>query len=208
MYTIGLIGGIASGKSTVSAMLAEHGAAVLDADRAAHTLLNHRDVQHKLIDRWGPQVMGESGQLDRSAIAQQVFGESEEATTERHFLESVIHPLTRQTLEAKRHELLGQGQQTFVIDAPLLLEAGWDSTCDLIVLVDTPLEQRLQNAQRRGWSPEELLRREQNQLSLEEKRDRSDYVIRNNGSLAHTRQQVAKLWCELVEPELSKEKGE
>ncbi len=202
MYTIGLIGGVASGKSTVAEMFADLGAVVLNADRTAHDVLNQPAVCEALVARWGAGIMGPEGLIDRAAVAKLVFGNSAEAEEERRYLESVVHPLARVAVENRRERLGKAGQEVFVIDAPLLLEAGWDSTCDVILLVDTPDERRAQNAARRGWPPDELERREEAQMPLATKRHRADVTIDNSGSLQETREQVQIFWREVVVPQL------
>lgn len=202
MYTIGLVGGVASGKSTVADMFAELGAVVINADRLAHGVLATPKVLKQLVARWGEGILFEDGTVNRSAIARLVFGDSADAEEEREFLEGVIHPLTRREVEKKRKRLAAEGQEVFVVDAPLLLEAGWDSACDTILMVDTPDEMRAANAQRRGWPAEEIDRREEAQLPLEIKRHRSDVVINNSGDLKETREQVHIFWREVVVPQL------
>lgn len=202
MFTIGLVGGVASGKSTVGEMLAELGAVVLNADRTAHGVLDQPPVVEQLVSRWGTGILGEAGRIDRAAVARLVFGNSPEAEEQRHFLESVVHPLARLAIEDKRDRLALAGQEVFVIDAPLLLEAGWDTACDTILMVDTPAERRLENAGRRGWPEGELQRREDAQLPLATKRHRADVVIDNGGSLDETRRQVLIFWREVVAPQL------
>jgi dephospho-CoA kinase len=202
MYTIGLVGGVASGKSTVAEMFAELGAVVLNADRAAHDVLNQSQVREALVARWGTVILGADGLVNRGAVAPLVFGDTAEAEEERRYLESVVHPLARVALETKRDQLAKLGQEVFVIDAPLLLEAGWDSTCDVIVMVDTSDERRAQHAARRGWPAEELDRREEAQMPLATKRHRADVVIDNSGPLAETRDQIQIFWREVVAPQL------
>lgn len=202
MYTIGLIGGVASGKSTVAEMFAELGAVVLNADRAAHDVLDQPEVRDQLVARWGRVVLGDDDRVDRREVASLVFGDSPDAKEERKFLESIVHPLTRIALETRRELLAGQGQQVFVIDAPLLLEAGWDASCDIIVMVDAPEEHRRMYAKKRGWPAEELDRREGAQMPLEKKRHRADVVIDNGSDLAYTRQQVHDFWNDFVVPHL------
>lgn len=202
MFTIGLVGGVASGKSTVAEMLAELGAEVLNADRTAHEVLNQPAVRDALAARWGSSVLDSTGAIDRAAVAKLVFGGSTAAEEERQYLESVVHPLTRSAIEKRREKLAKAGQQVFVIDAPLLLEAGWETACDLVVMVDTPDCRRNQNATRRGWPGGELQRREQAQLPLATKRHRADLLLDNSGTLAETRAQVQIFWREMVAPKL------
>ncbi|QDU56404.1 dephospho-CoA kinase [Aeoliella mucimassa] len=202
MLTIGLIGGIASGKSTVAEMLADCGAVVLNADKVAHEVLNSPEVRTLLVNRWGPGILYPDESINRSAIARQVFGKSTQAVEERKYLESVVHPRTRLLLEEHRDQLAIQGHNVFIIDAPLLLEAGWDTECDMVLMVKASDERRIENAARRGWSVDELNRREDAQLPLATKRHRADVAIENSGTLAETREQVAIFWNEVVVPQL------
>lgn len=202
MYTIGLIGGVACGKSTVAEMLAEHGAVVLNADRTAHNVLTEPEVIQALVARWGRGILTSEGFINRPEVARHVFGDNLEAAEERAFLESVVHPLARAAIEKKRDFLVKQGQQVFVIDAPLLLEAGWDATCDCVVMVDTPDDRRIEFAARRGWPSGEVERRENAQLPLATKRHRADLVIDNSVPLSEVRNRIAIFWREVVAPQL------
>ena len=202
MFTIGLVGGVASGKSTVAEMFAELGAVVINADAMAHNVLAQPEVRDQLLARWGTGILAGDGTVNRSAIARLVFGDSADAEEQRHYLESVIHPLTRRAVEDKCERLAAEGKEVFVIDAPLLLEAGWDSTCNTVLMVDTPDDLRIAHARRRGWAVEEIDRREAAQLPLDIKRHRSDVVIDNSGDLHQTRKQVSIFWREVVVPQL------
>jgi len=202
VYTIGLIGGVACGKSTVAEMLAEHGAVVLNADRTAHNVLTEPEVIEALVARWGRGILTTDGSINRPAVAEHVFGDDPAAAEERAFLESVVHPLARAAIEKKRDFLVKQGQQVFVIDAPLLLEAGWDGTCDCVVMVNTPDARRQEFGARRGWPAGEVDRREEAQLPIATKRHRADVVIDNSVSLSEVRNQIGIFWREVVAPQL------
>lgn len=181
--TIGLVGGIASGKSLVARQLAERGAMVLAADEVAHGVLADAEVRAALVSRWGEGILTSTGDVDRHRVASHVFGDGPEATQERQFLQRLVHPRTRERLEDLRRRALREGVRVFVIDAPLLLEAGWGGECDWIVFVDTPTDRRRTFAIDRGWEPGELERRERAQLSVDAKRARADWVIDNSGDL-------------------------
>ena len=203
MVTIGLVGGVASGKSMVGEMLAEMGAVVLDADRAAHEVLNEKEVCRELVARWGECVLASEGVVNRQEVAKIVFGDDPEAANEREFLESVVHPLTRDRLEKKRARLIAdEGHQVFVIDAPLLLEAGWNASCDHILYMDAPEELRLKRAQKRGWTAGEVKRREKVQMPLSVKRHRADLAIDNSSDIRALRLQLEVFWNEVVQPQL------
>ena len=187
---IGVLGGIAAGKSLVAQQLARLGAGVLDADQAGHDVLRQPEVVQAVVRRWGPEVLDPDGTINRRRLAQRVFDHAEEL---KH-LEAITHPRIEQRLRRQAGRLVQQGAKALVLDAPLLLRAGWDRWCDLLVFVDAPESLRLQRAAARGWSPEQFRRRETAQEPLEEKRRRADVVIDNSGSPEQTREQVERLW--------------
>ena len=175
---IGIVGGIGSGKSTVAAVFQSLGCVVSDSDAAVRDLLSEPTVIGQLRDWWGEKVFSPDGRIDRSKVAQIVF----ETPSERRRLEGFIHPLVHQRRRDTIWDARQSGAAGVIVDAPLLFEAGVDSECDAIVFVDTPREIRLLRVQEsRGWDAEELDRRENTQLGLEEKRKRSDYVVANTG---------------------------
>jgi dephospho-CoA kinase len=193
--TIGLVGGVASGKSLVANMLVELGAGLLDADRAGHDVLaEDRAVHEALRQRWGSTIFTADGRVDRSALAQRVFGAASGAEEERRFLEGLLHPRIRERLEEQQKQLAAEGKRAAVLDAPLLLEAGWDPACDLVLMVDTPRESRLHRALRRGWTEAEFARREAAQWPVDQKSRASDAVIPNGGSVDELRAAVRTFW--------------
>ena len=197
MRVIGLIGGIASGKSLVARQLVDLGAGWLDADRAGHEVLELADVREAIRQRWGNEVFGADGKLSRPAIGRRVFG-AESATADREFLENVTHPRIGELLGRQAADLEAEGKQVLVLDAPLLIEAGWNEFCDKTVFVDAPREVRLQRARERGWSEAEFDAREAAQTSLDIKRKRADVILDNSGSAEATREQVERLWRSLL----------
>jgi dephospho-CoA kinase len=199
MKVIGLIGGVASGKSKVAQMLLELGAGLLDADRTGHAVLaEDADVHAALRRRWGEGVFGKQGRVDRSAIAARVFGEGSAADAERRFLESLLHPRIGARLRNQGQEFAAAGRPAVVLDAPLLLEAGWQPMCDLILMVDASRETRLARAKLRGWTEEEFEQRESAQLSVDVKRLAADAIVSNDGSEADLRDAVSKFWREHI----------
>jgi dephospho-CoA kinase len=199
MLTIGLIGGVASGKSAVAAELARRGAVVFDADKIGHAVLQRPAVRDELVARWGTGILAGAGGLSRPAIAKLVFGDSEAAKANRTALEELLHPLIRAQIEAEIRQLPDTVIPAVVIDAPLLIESGWNEVCQAVIFVDAPREQRLARAQQnRGWSPEEFARREAAQMPIDEKRGWSTHVIRNAGSLAELATEVDRFWAATV----------
>ncbi len=176
---IGLTGGIGAGKSTVAKILAGLGCVVADSDALSREALRDPEIRRRLVEWWGEGVLDGSGGIDRAAVARIIFRRPEE----RARLESLIHPW----IEARRAAMFAQappGTVALVIDAPLLLEAGLDARCDAVVFVEAPRDLRLARLRAaRGWDERELALREESQRPLDEKRARSDHVIRNDGDL-------------------------
>jgi dephospho-CoA kinase len=197
MKVIGLLGGVASGKSLVSQQFAELGAIVLDADRAGHEALQLPCVEHAACQRWGKAVFGPDGHIDRSRLAKIVFAPPPAGPKERKYLESLTHPEIGRRL-ATQAEAQKTRSALAVLDAALILEAGWDRLCNCFAFVDVPRELRLSRALQRGWTEGDFGAREAAQDSLDSKRARADVIIDNSGSPEHTQAQVQRLWQVLV----------
>ena len=198
MRIIGLLGGVASGKSSVAQHFAGLGAGILDADRAAHEALRLPRVESAVRQRWGAEVFGPDGRIDRPRLARLVFAGASPGLEEREYLESLIHPEVGRMLQREAGQMAASGRAAAILDAPLLLEAGWDRFCDSLVFVEVPRELRLCRAKARGWSEEEFAAREGAQESLDLKRARADLVLDNSGSPEETRRQVERYWPCLI----------
>jgi len=189
---LGIIGGIGSGKSAVAGQLArEWNIARLDADRAGHAALEQGDVKLQLVDVFGEDVLDADGNVIRPAIAKLVFGDSPENSNRRQQLNEIVHPVIHEIIEDELVSAMEGNPDLIVLDAALLLEAGWSSMCDGIIYVDTPLETRQQRVKERGWDADELIRREASQLPLTEKRQRSDFTVDNSGEIEATAAQLS-----------------
>jgi dephospho-CoA kinase len=184
--TLGLVGGIGAGKSAVANILADLGYLVLDADKDAKAALDRPDVRGFLISWWGSQIVGADGKVDRRRVGDIVFANPEE----RRKLEALVHPIVRADRSAHIDAARQSGKPGVVVDAPLLFEAGSDKDCDAVLFVDAPREARLQRVLARGWTPDELDKREAAQLPLAEKRRRSTAVIVNDRDLTTLRERV------------------
>jgi dephospho-CoA kinase len=201
MKTIGLVGGVASGKSRVAQMLVDLGAGLIDADRAGHDVLAEDPVvQEALLERWGTDVFKEDGSVDRAAVAQRVFELGESGEAERRFLEDLLHPRIRRRLKSQIEQLAIDGRKVAVLDAALLFEAGWQPMCDLVVFVDAPRDSRLQRARNRGWSEAEFDQREAAQWPVEDKRRAAHVMLSNDASEADLRDAVRELWERQIAP--------
>ena len=153
---IGLIGGVASGKSAVAALLAERGFTAIDADKVGHVVLDLSEVQQKLVHRFGttvvvshPLASATGARVDRRALAAIVFTDPEA----RRALEAIVHPLMRARFAQAIDRATEQGTPGVVLDAAVLFEAGWNDLCDLVVFVDCSRAERMRRAAiHRGWS--------------------------------------------------------
>lgn len=196
---IGLLGGVASGKSLVAEEFCRLGAGVLDADRAGHDVLREAEVKQALRNRFGDAVFDNQGEIHRGALARRVFGTGAESRENRAFLEQLTHPRIAERLEDQAEEMAKSGARVAILDAAVMLRAGWNSVCDCIVFVEAPDDVRLQRAVARGWTEEEFRAREAAQESLETKRGFADQVIDNSASAGYTRTQVERFWRFFVE---------
>ncbi len=193
MIVIGVVGGIASGKSFVTEQLQSHGAVILDADRIGHEVLLRESVKQALREEWGDAVFDSAGEVDRKQLAEIVFDPAEPERLEQ--LERITHPLIAAQLQQEIDRLANsEGVNVLVLDAPVMVKAGWHVLCDLIVFVEASLEQRLARVVERGWSAEMLHNREAMQAGIDKKRQISKHVIDNNGTLEDAINQVRELW--------------
>ena len=202
MRILGLVGGVASGKSFVAECFRTLGAAVLDGDKTGHAVLREPAIIDAIRQRWGDGVLDPDGHVNRSAVAKIVFAPGNKA--EKAFLEQLTHPRIEARLQRQMEQLRTSSDppQAVVIDAALLFEGGWDKLCDKVIFVDAPRDLRLERAVARGWSAEQFAAREASQLPLDEKRNRSHIVIRNARTRENVREVVRLTWEELLtEPE-------
>lgn len=205
MLVIGLAGGIASGKSFVASCFVKLGAKGIDADQIGHQVLDDSKVKEQIRLTWGESVF-EADNVNRDAIAKIVFNRIDEgrASSELKKLESITHPRIKEQIENEIEMRRNDGETpAVVLDAPIMFKAGWHRVCDKVVFVDTPEIIRLQRTLQRGWSEDELARRESFQFSLAEKRSLSTDVVDNSQEQTKTFEQVEQLWhqWQLPQPE-------
>jgi dephospho-CoA kinase len=203
LTVVGLLGGVASGKSLVARQFTDLGAGLLKGDEAGHEVLTWPDVKQAVLDRFGERVFDADGCVDRRKLAEVVFGPPPEGPRELVALERITHPRIGDLLRRQAAELARQGARIAVLDAPVMLKAGWDKLCNHLVFVDAPRELRYERARERsrsqgGWSQEEFAAREAAQEPVHVKRDRADLVIDNSGTPEATRSQVERLWQSLT----------
>lgn len=191
---IGLVGGIASGKSHIAKLFVELGCSVIDADAIAKAQFQHDDVKAELTAWLGDQVIDTNGNVDRAYLASQVFADQDSETSLRK-LESIIHPRVHAERQRQRRAM-GQDEKVIAIieDCPLLLESGLQASCDTVVFIDVDEAERLRRVKTtRGWDENELSRREARQLPLDEKRKRCDVVIDNQTQPELVREAVSTI---------------
>jgi dephospho-CoA kinase len=187
---VGLTGGLGSGKSTVAQWLREAGFEVIDADRLVAELYQTGGEGAAAVRAlFGPEMLDERGGVEHAKVAARVFHDPES----RMALESAVHPLVRKRFE----ELAAKARDIVVLEATLLVEAGYAPSFDLIVTVEAPCELRLERAIARGMDEESARTRLLAQGDGEERREAAHRVIDNSGDLDHLRRQVDELIGEL-----------
>lgn len=187
---IGLTGGIASGKSTVSAYLKELGQTVIDADAVVHELQGKGGALYQVLVDWlGSEVLQPDGQLDRKKLSAFIFGSSEHLTKSAE----LQNPIIRQELKKRLDQALLETDLVF-LDIPLLYEQGYESWCDHVWVVYVDKETQVERLMaRNGYTQEEAELRISRQMSLEEKKMRADKVIDNGASLEVLQERVQEL---------------
>ena len=197
MIVIGLTGGILSGKSTVARMLADLGAAVIDADKVGHDCYRSgTEGWEKVVAEFGKGILGPDNEIDRAKLSAVVF-DSDNAL---HKLNSIMHPIIRRSVEQKIGQYADKGTDVVVVEAPVLLEAGWTDLFHRIWVTAVPEEVAARRfAQRSGLSEQEAERRIKSQMSSEERIRHADDVINTSGSIEQTKADVEKLWAGLKE---------
>ncbi|TDL57294.1 dephospho-CoA kinase [Paenibacillus dendritiformis] len=192
---IGLTGGIASGKSTVSRLLVERGALLVDADRIAREIvLPGSPALDQIADRFGADMLLPDGSLDRKRLGNVVFSDA----AARKALEEITHPAIRQEMITQMRRLEEEHPQSLVVvDVPLLYESGLTDRFEEIVVVYVPQAIQLERLMRRdGLTEAEASERLLSQWDIEMKRERADYVIDNSNGIEETRQQVEQFWLQ------------
>ena len=195
MKVIGLTGGISSGKSTVSQFLAELGAVIIDADKIGHEVLKpDSEVWREVVAAFGRQIITTNGEINREKLGEIVFSNSEA----RARLNQIMHPRIYDMVKTRLDEYRRQEAGIVVLEAPLLLEAGWTSLVDEVWVTtasEATVLKRLR--ERTGLSEKESLARIHSQLPAEERVKHADVVINADCSLGELEAKVKELWQEL-----------
>jgi dephospho-CoA kinase len=197
---IGLTGGIATGKSTVSAMLAEHGATIIDSDRIARQVVQPGTPGlAKIVAHFGEEYLLPGGELNRTKLGQRIF--SDEKARQR--LMEITHPYIFAEINTQIEHAQSQGEKMIVLDAPLLIETGLNRQVERVVLVYVDEETQIERLMKRDHlTREEAMRRIASQMSIEEKKRYADIIIDNRGSLKELEDQVERLFIKYQTGEL------
>ena len=190
---LGLTGGIACGKSTISAYLKEFGLPVIDADECSRVVVEKGSIGlEKLTEIFGNKILENDGTLNRKALGQIVFSDSEQLS----LLNSVMEPLIREEISRRLNQ---ENNADFVVlDAPLLIEQHYDKICDFIMTIDVPKKIQLERLiERDNLSEDEAKSRIESQLSSRERNGFADVVIDSSGTVEQTRKQVIK-WLKTI----------
>ncbi len=191
---IGVVGGMGSGKSLVAQAFAKHGGLVIAADAFGHEALEQPEILARIAERWKERVLDEHGDVDRKKMGAIVFA----SPVERANLELLVFPWIEQRIRAAIANAQADPKVPFVIlDAAIMLEAGWNNFCSKVVYVHAPRAMRLERLAKRGWTAEDLANRESAQLPLAVKAARAHVAVDNTGSVENTHKQVdalLRLW--------------
>lgn len=196
MIVIGLTGGIGSGKSEVSRLLRERGAAVINADQVGHqAYAPHSETWQEIVHAFGKQVLQENGEIDRRKLGGIVFADP----AQRARLNAIMHPRMARMVSDQLDELRVSGCPAAVVEAAVLFEAGWDVLVDEVWTVDAPEDAVVARLQaRNGLEPAEIRQRIAAQMPAAERAARAAAVIRNAGSRETLAAAVQELWASRV----------
>ncbi len=196
MLTVGLTGGVASGKTAVSQILKEEGAYVIDADQVSRELVQpHTSTWNELIRVFGEDIVQKDGSIDRKKLAARVFSD----TQQRKLLNQILHPRIREEMERRTREIGQKDPEAIVvIDAALLVELGDHREMDKVIVVTSTEKQQIERLKDRdGVDQEDARKILSSQMPPEEKLKVADFVIRNEGSLEEMRRRAKEIFQEL-----------
>ncbi len=192
MLTIGLTGGIGSGKSAVANLLQQLGASIIDADRLGHEAYTpNSEAWQEVVAAFGRGILTADGEIDRRKLGSIVFADPSELAR----LNGIMHPLMARMVEERKTQLKAAGVSVAVVEAAVLYEAGWNSLVDEVWTTDAPVEVVVERLhERNGLSEEEARKRINSQMSAEDRNRRSDVVVDNSTDLAALERTVETLW--------------
>jgi dephospho-CoA kinase len=176
---LGIIGGIGSGKSAAAIVMAKYGGRVVAGDPAGHEALRQPAIKQRITDRW-PTAVATDGEIDRKRLGRIVFADP----IQLRELESMVFPWIKNRLREDISAAQADPEVRFVVlDAAVMLEAGWTDVCDKLIFVEAPRAIRIARVKSRGWTGDDLDRRERSQMTLEEKKALADAILDNASGL-------------------------
>ena len=199
MIVIGVTGGIASGKSTVSRMLSELGAVVIDADKVGHEAFRpHTEAWRKVVAAFGKSILGQNEEIDRSKLSQLVFNDPKALKRLNRIMHPLMHRIVEQKIEALRH----QGVEVVVLEATLLIEAKWTDLVDQVWVTIAPEAKVIERlCTQKGFTEEQAKARINSQTPISQRAKQADVVIRNDSDVDMLKKKVEELWRNLQSTE-------
>ena len=196
MLKIGLTGGIGTGKSLVTRFLQEQGANVINADLLGHEAYLPGTVGfEQVVSEFGEEIVGEDGHVDRQKLGPIVF--SDPSNMDR--LNAIMHPLIKDMIQTQLDDVEGKGQLIAIVEAAVLIEAGWESLFDEVWVVIADEEEIISRlASRNGLSREDSQKRINSQMTSIERSAHGDVIINNTGSVEDLKENVESLWAQRV----------
>lgn len=196
MLVIGLTGGIASGKSTVSSLLSSFGACIIDADEVARDIVEPGQAAYReILNAFGEAILKPDGSLDREHLAELVFSSEEALET----LNRITHPRIIEGIGNRIEEARRKGTRVVVVDAALLIEAGMAPMVDTVWVITSPRTEQVTRMVARGLEPEAAEKRLRAQMNDSDRMRCADRVIENRGTLRDLSTQVSRLWDEITD---------
>ena len=196
MLKIGLTGGIGTGKSLVTSFLQDQGANVINADLLGHEAYLPGTVGfEQVVSEFGEEIVGEDGHVDRQKLGPIVF--SDPSNMDR--LNAIMHPLIKDMIQTQLDDVEGKGQLIAIVEAAVLIEAGWESLFDEVWVVTADEEEIISRlASRNGLSREDSQKRINSQMTSNERSAHGDVIINNTGSVEDLKENVESLWAQRV----------
>ena len=205
MLTIGLTGGIGSGKSAVADLLHQFGASIIDADRLGHEAYTpNSEAWRQVVAAFGEDILTTEGEIDRRKLGAIVFADPDQLAR----LNGIMHPLMARMVEQRKAQLKASGETVAVVEAAVLFEAGWDSLVDEVWTTNASNDAVVERLrQRNGLSEEEAKKRINSQMPAEERNARSHVVVDNSADLAALERAVSDLWQNRVKGKVHQGNG-
>ena len=205
MLTIGLTGGIGSGKSVVAELLNQLGASIIDADRLGHEAYTpDSEAWRQVTAAFGEDILTDKREIDRRKLGAIVFSDPNELAR----LNAIMHPLMAGMVEERKSRLAEAGEQVAVVEAAVLFEAGWDSLVDEVWTTDAPADAVVARLhERNGLTEQEARNRINSQMSADERKRRSDVVVDNSADLDALKNVVNNLWLARVKGKVNRGNG-